>query len=201
MGAELAHPRSVFETEQLGRDHHVVVHERPDWLRVLDLSLVDLDERLDALHPADREAQHAEPEARRLLERRGVAGRDPHRWMRRHVRLRQDVARRHREEAAVETRVFARAPHLRELLHDLVEHVARDVGLRDPESPLLDGRRPATHAELETPFRQVIQERDALGDACRVIHRRGDVEDARAEVNIRGRGCEVAEEDLVGRQV
>ena len=41
------------------------------------------------------------PSARGLLERRRVAGRDPHRRVRLRVRLRQHVALRHREELAV----------------------------------------------------------------------------------------------------
>ena len=96
----------------------------PTGSALLDLVLVELDERLDRLGSADREAQHAEAHARGLLERRRVAGRDPHRRVRRGVRLRQHVARRHREELAVEARVLLGAPHLAELADDLVEHVA-----------------------------------------------------------------------------
>ena len=200
-GAEVARALAVFEAQQLRRHHDVVVHELADRLRVLDLVLVDLDERLDRLGPADREAQHAEPHARGLLERRRVAGRDPHRRVRRGVRLRQHVARRHREEPAVEARVLLGAPHLAELAHHLVEHVAREVGIGDAEAALLGGRRAAAHAELEAALRQVVEHRDPLGDARRVVHRRRDVEDPRAEVDARGRGREIAEEHLVGREM
>ena len=108
---------------------------------------------------------------------------------------------RHREEPAVEARVLARPPHLGELAHHLVEHVAREVGIVDAEAALLGGRRAAAHAELEAPLRQVVEHRDALGDAGRMVDRRRDVEDPRAQVDARGRRREVTEEHLVGREV
>jgi hypothetical protein len=117
------------------------------------------------------------------------------------VRLRQHVARRHREEPAFETGVLARPPHLGELAHHFVEHVTGEVGIVDAEALLLGGRRPATHAELETPLGEMIEERHPLRDARRVIDGRGDVEDPGAEVNARRRGREVAEEHLVGREM
>ena len=78
---------------------------------------------------------------------------------------------------------------------------AGEVGVGDAEALLLGGRRTSTHAELEAPFRQVIEHRHALGDARRMVDRRRDVEDARTEVDARGRGREVAEEHLVGGEV
>ena len=74
-------------------------------------------------------------------------------------------------------------PHLAELADDLVEHVAGEVGIVDAEALLLGGRRAAAHAELEAALREVVEHRDPLGDACRVVHRRRDVEDARADVD------------------
>ena len=53
-------------------------------------------------------------------------------------------------------------PHLAELADDLVEHVAREVGIGDAEALLLGRRRAAAHAELEAPFRQVVEHRDAF---------------------------------------
>src|SRR3954449_12828247 len=60
-------------------------------------------------------------------------------------------------------------PHLAELPHHLVEHVARDIGIRDAEAFLLGGRRPAPHAELEASLLQMVEHRDALRDARRVV--------------------------------
>ena len=83
------------------------------------------------------------------------------------VGLRQNVALRHREEAAVVARVLLVAPHLSELDDHLVEHLARELGVVDPE-PLLLGRRAApTHPELETALREVVDHRDPLGDPRR----------------------------------
>ncbi len=47
-----------------------------------------------------------------------------------------------------------------------------EVGIGDAEALLLRRRRTAAHAELETPFGEVIEHRDPLRDASRVVHRR-----------------------------
>ena len=149
---------------------------------------------------AHREAEHAEAHATGLLERRRAPGRDPHRWMRTRVRLRQHVARRHREEPAV-VRILVVGPHVPELGDDLVEHLAREVGIVDAEAALLGRRRAASHAELEAAVAEVIEHRDPFGNARRMVHRRRHVEDARTEMDAFGARREVAEEHLVRRHV
>ena len=144
---------AVFEAQQLRRDHDVVVHVVADRLRVLDLLLVELDERLHRLGPAHREAQHAEthrappsrtstgcPAATHI----GGCGFE--------YGFGSTLRGRHREEPAVEARVLLVAPHLAELADHLVEHVAREVGIGDAEAALLGGGRTAAHAELEAAF-------------------------------------------------
>jgi hypothetical protein len=94
-----------------------------------------------------------------------------------------------------------RLPHLDQLGQDLVEHGLGEVGLGDAEALLLGGGAAPAHAQLEAPAAQVVEHGDLLGGAERVVHRRGDVEDARPDVDALGRRRAPAEERLVGREV
>ena len=92
----------------------VVVDVVADRLGVLDVVLVDLDQRREVLRRAEAEAERAEAEARRLLEGRRAAARHPDRRVRLAVRLRQHVALGHREELAL-VAVLGLAPHAQDL--------------------------------------------------------------------------------------
>ncbi len=91
-------------------------------------------------------------------------------------------------------RRFAQDPD--DLRERLVEEVAGRLRVRDAEALVLGAGRSAPGAELEATVAQVVEHRDALGHARRVVHRRRQVEDARPEVHALGLAGDVAHEHL-----
>ena len=55
-----------------------------------------------------------------------------------------------------------------------------------PSCSVVDEPRPVPNSKR--PLAEVVEHRDPLGDAGRVVHRRRDVEDARADVDALGAG-------------
>ena len=90
---------------------------------------------------------------------------------------------------------------LLELADHLVVHLLGELGVGDAEAALLGGRRAAPGAELEAAAGEVVDHRHALGDAGRVVHRRRDVDDPRADVDVLGAGEHPRHQHLVGRDV
>ncbi len=111
------------------------------------------------------------------------------------MRLREHLPLRHAEVLAV-VGVGALLPHLRDLFDRLPPHGLRLRDVLDAEAVHLGGGGPAAGAELEAVVGQVVEEGHVLGDAHRLVHRRGDVEDGRTEVHAGGDGRAVAEERL-----
>jgi hypothetical protein len=92
--------------------------------------------------------------------------------------------------------VLARLPHLRDLADGLVPHGRRLVEVVDVEAVDLGRRRAATGAELEAALGDVVEQGHRLGDARRVVHLRGDVEDGRPDVHALGLGRDVRQVHL-----
>ena len=80
-------------------------------------------------------------------------------------------------------RVRRLAQDAHDLGQRLVEQVAGRVRVGDAEALVLGARRAAPGAELEPAVAQVVEHRHPLGHARRVVHRRREVEDPRAEVD------------------
>ena len=127
--------------------------------------------------------------------------RAPDRRMTLTIRFGQDVVRRVELEVFALERVVLLLPHA----HDLGEHfVVLALGRRwvvDVERRDFVAARAPARAELEATVAEVVEHRDLLGRAHRMIHARRQVEDARTDVDAFG-GCrEIAGDGLVRRQV
>jgi len=117
------------------------------------------------------------------------------------VRLGKDVALGHREEPSLEARIGLVAPHLDDLGHGLVEHLAGDLRVVDAEPALRGGGRAAAEAQLEPSGGEQVEDGGPLGDAGRVVDRGRRVHDAGRDVDVLGERRHVAEERLVRRHV
>ena len=162
--------------------------------------LVDLDQRFERRRRADREAQHAEPHPGRLLERGRVPGRDPHRRMRLGARLRQDVARRHREEPAVE-RVLGLVPHVTELgtTSSNMSVVSSGSWMPNPRCSVVDEPRPIPNSKRPSDRLSSIATRSATRAGWFTGGVMLKIPLPRWMLSVRA--ATYAEERLVGRQV
>lgn len=123
--------------------------------------------------------------------------------MRLPVRLGEDLARRQLPVLALEADVLVLEPHLGELgdglFPDLLGVVHVGHPRYEPEDLVRTGTPPAP--ELEAVVGEMVEHRDLLGDLHRVVDLGEGVEDARPEVDAFGGVGEVAEVDVVGREV
>ena len=178
---------AVLEAQHLARDHDVVVHVLADRLGVVDLLLV----RSRSAAPAcsgEPVVKHSTPRPMRA-----AFSNVPGLPAATHIggcgscsgfgsTLRGGI-----EKNSPSKRVLV-SRHMRlNCGSDLVEHLAwsaRGRRCRSRVCSVVDEPRPMPNSNR--PPREVVEHRDALGDAGRVVHRRRDVEDARAEVDALG---------------
>ena len=135
---------------------------------------------------ADREAEHAEALAGGHRVARRVAGGVPHRRVRLHVRLGQDLARRQRPELALVAlvgRPASTSSGTRAITSSQISRVPVRSFMLGEEAEDLVAPGAAAGAELEAAVGEVVEHRHPLGDLGRVVDLGERVEDARAEVD------------------
>ena len=192
---------AVLEAEHVGGDGDVVVDVLADrLLAALDRRLVVADVLGDLGRRAEGEAERAETELARLDEGGRARAGDPDGRVGLGVGLGQHVPLRHAEVLPLE-RVGLVAPHARDLLERLAPHGLGLGRRRDGKARPLRRRRAAAGAELDPTLGEMIHDRDALGDARRVVHRGGDVDDRGADVDALGPRRHPGEVDLGRRLV
>src|SRR3954463_16140570 len=132
--------------------------------------------------------------ARRIVSRReqathnGGGGLFPRSWGgggRLLPRLGDDVARRHRQVAALPAVERLLDHHPRDDVERLVPLVALALAI-DAEARELGPRRGLPRAELDAAARDEVEHRDRLGDPRRVLVARRQRQDAEAEPDVRG---------------
>ena len=167
-GSELARLRVVVETDSEGRVAPLVVDERADRVSLLDVLPVSLDVGFERTWRAGTERQHADSLRRRDLVRRWLERGHPDRWMRVLVRLGEYLARRH---LPVLTLVLEPVglPDLRDHCERLLPHLPAVPGVDAHAGQLV--RRGASGAEVHPALGQVVEHRDSLGDAVRMMIR------------------------------
>ena len=120
-----------------------------------------------------------------------------------HVGFRQHPARRHGPVAPPVPLVHVLHPHLRELRDDVLPDLAglgEVLHVRQESEDLVAARAPSG-PELEAALGEVVQHGHALGHLRRMVHLWERVEDPCAEVDPLRRPGQIAQHDVVGREV
>ena len=200
-------PRSIA-SRLVGRAHHRqhdatcgLTAKPPGTQRSrLDDRVVLVDPRLGLLGLDEREAQRADALLGRQADRLAPRARDPQRRVGLLHRLGDDVARRHREEAAVDAGERLLDHHPRDDVERLLP--LRALGLAvDAEALELGAARGLAGAELDAPAGDEVEHRGGLGHARGMLVAGRQRQDPEAEADALRALRGGAEEDARGARV